>query len=218
MTLPDLHRLVTSGEGLTLEFKRRVPRPARLAKEVIALANTQGGRVLIGVDDDGTLSGLKDAIEEEYALREALSAHCDPPVPFSTERVALSRTRDVLVVRVPASPERPHYLVDEDEAETPPAVYVRVGASSVEASREAVRLMRQRPQDAAGVQFEFGEKEGLLMRYLDAYGRITVAMFAQIAALAPRQASHTLVLLTRAGLLRHHVALPEDYFTRAYAG
>lgn len=217
MTLPDLQRLVTSGEGLMLEFKKRVPRPARIAKEVIALANTEGGRVLIGVEDDGTLSGLKDAIEEEYAVREALMAHCAPPVPFSTERVALSRTRDVLVVRVPPSRERPHYLVDGDD-ETPPSAYVRVGASSVEASREAVRLMRERPQDAAGVRFEFGEKEGLLMRYIDAYGRITVSAFAQLAALSEKQASHTLVLLTRAGLLRHHVALPEDYFTRKFAG
>lgn len=215
MTLPELQRLVTSGEGPTVEFKRRVPRPARLAKEVIAFANTQGGRVLIGVDDDGTLSGLKDAYEEEFALREALAAHCDPPVPYTTDRVELSRTREVVVVRVPPSVERPHYLVGDEEA--PPSVYVRVGASSVEASREAVRLMRQRPQDDAGVHFEFGDKEGLLLRYLDAYGRITVAMFAQIAALAPKQASHTLVLLTRAGLLRHHVALPEDYFTRAFA-
>jgi len=216
MTLPELQRLVGNGEGLTLEFKKRVPRPARLAKEVIALANTQGGRLLIGVDDDGTLSGLKDAIEEEFSLREALTAHCDPPVAFTTERVPISNRREVLVVRVPPSAERPHYLVDGDE-ETPPSVYVRVGASSVEASREAVRLMRERPQDASGVRFEFGEKEGMLMRYLDAYGRITVSAFAQLTALPLKQASHTLVLLTRAGLLRHHVALPEDYFTRAYA-
>ena len=55
LDLRDLQRLVALGEGLTIEFKRRVPRPARIAKEVIALANAQGGKLLLGVDDDGTI-------------------------------------------------------------------------------------------------------------------------------------------------------------------
>lgn len=218
MTLPDLARLAAAGEGLTIEFKKRVPRPEKLAREVLAFANTQGGRLLIGVDDDGTLAGLKDAIEEEYALREAIARHCDPPVPFGTERVMLASRREVLVVRVPASTARPHVLVGVErsaEGEAPPA-FVRVGASSVEASKEAVKLMRRRAQDAAGVRFEFGDKESLLMRYLDAYGRVTVAAFATLAGIPERQASHTLVLLTRAGLLRHHLGHPDDHFTRAY--
>ena len=215
MTLADLTRLAQAGEGLTLEFKRKVPHPARLAKEVIALANTEGGRLLIGVDDDGTVTGLKDAIEEEYALREALALHCDPPVVYSTERVPLTPKRDVLVVRVPVSAKRPHFLVAGDEVD-PPAAYVRVGESSVEASKEAVRLMRLRASEGPGVTFEYGDKEALLMRYLDAYGRITVAAFAQLAAIPVRRASHTLVLLTRAGLLRHHLDAREDFFTRGY--
>lgn len=217
MTLPDLARLAAAGEGLTIEFKKRVPRPERLAREVIAFANTQGGRLLIGVDDDGTLAGLKDAIEEEYALREAIARHCDPPVPFGTERVMLANRREVVVVRVPASTARPHVLVGvEPDTGAPPPAFVRVGASSVEASKEAVKLMRRRAQDAAGVRFEFGDKESLLMRYLDAYGRVTVAAFASMAGIPERQASHTLVLLTRAGLLRHHLGHPDDHFTRAY--
>ncbi|MEM9666450.1 MAG: ATP-binding protein, partial [Bacteroidota bacterium] len=51
-TLTDLTKLIATGEGLHLEFKRKVPSPARFSKEVVALANTQGGRLLIGVDDD----------------------------------------------------------------------------------------------------------------------------------------------------------------------
>ena len=198
-----------------LEFKFRVPRPARLAKEVIAFANTQGGRVLIGVGDDGHLAGLRDAYEEEYALREALATHCDPAVAFATERVEISRTREVLVVSVPPSKHRPHFLVNGDDEDVA-AAYVRVGASSVVASKEAVRLMRQRPEDATGVRFEFGEKEGLLMRYLDAYGRITVAGFAALAGIPPRQASHTLVLLARAGVVALHHDEREDFFTAAH--
>lgn len=212
MTFKELTQLASRGESLTLEFKKRVPTPDRLAKEVIALANTAGGHVFIGVDDDGTVSGLRDAIEEEYALREALNQHCDPPVTVSTERVPISSKRDVLVVSVPLSDARPHYLVDNG-AERPVA-YVRVHEMSIEASREAVRLMRHR-EEGPGVQFTFGERERLLLRYLDAYGRITVGQFASLAGIPARQASQTLVLLTKARLLDHHADPGEDYFLLA---
>lgn len=213
MTLKELTQLASRGEGLTLEFKKRVPTPERLAKEVIALANTAGGHVLIGVEDGGTVSGLRDAIEEEYALRAALNQHCDPPVEFATERVAISNKRDVLVVTVPRSELRPHFLVGNGTGRG--TAYVRVESMSLEASREAVRLMRRRAQDP-GVRFTFGEREKMLLRYLDAYGRITVSQFASLVGIQPRHASHTLVLLTKARLLDHHVDPNEDYFSLAH--
>lgn len=214
MTLQELTQLASLGEGRHLEFKRRVPRAERIAKEVIALANTGGGRLLLGVDDDGAIVGVRDAEEEEFALKEALGTHCEPPIRFSTERVPVSRRRDVIVVSVPSSEKRPHYLSNGTE-EARRTAYVRVRDMSVEASKEAVRLMRKR--DAADdVLFEFGEKEQMLMRYLDKYGRITVGQFAALADIPPRRASHTLVLLTRANVLRLHPDDQSDYFTLAY--
>ena len=103
MNARDLSRLAAMGEGLTLEFKRKVPRAARLAKEVIALANTAGGYVLIGVDDDGTVMGVRDSFEEQYALAEAVNSHISPAVELEIERVEVARRREALVVRVPLS-------------------------------------------------------------------------------------------------------------------
>ena len=57
MTFRELSQLVTLGEGQHLEFKKRVPAPERITKEVIAFANTGGGRLLLGIDDDGTVLG-----------------------------------------------------------------------------------------------------------------------------------------------------------------
>ena len=217
MTLQELSQLVSLGEGLRLEFKRKVPRPERFAKEIIALANTRGGRVLIGVDDDGTLAGVRDAEEEEYALRQALLGRCDPPVDIATERVPVSRKRNVILVTVPESKQKPHFLVNGGAVngeKTKPTAYVRVKDMSIEASREARRLMREEQRDR-DVLFEFGENEQMLLRYLDSYGRITVRQFARLAAIPRRRASQTLVLLTRAGVLRLHPDLGDDYFTLA---
>ncbi len=214
MTLPEVTRLAQLGEGHTIEFKRKVPRPERIAKEIIAFANTDGGNLLLGVDDDGTVVGLRDAEEESFALLGAMAAHCDPPVPFATERVAVTKKRDVIVVQVPASERRPHFLVDPENAGTPTA-YVRIDDMSVEASREAVRIMKA-AREPADTLFQFGEKEQLLMRYLEAYGRITVEQFAGLAGVPTRSASQTLVLLARAEVLRLHADPKQDYFTLSY--
>ena len=212
MSLLDVQRLAGIGEGQFIEFKRRVPEGRRLAKEIVAFANSSGGHLLLGVNDAGEVVGVRDAHEEMYALNEALSAHCYPAVQCSVERVRVSRRREVLVVRVPESDGKPHFVLQPDEPLRRTA-YVRVRDMSIEASREAVRLMKS--GTSSDTRFEFGDKELLLMRYLDEYQRITVTQFAQIADIPAKQASHTLVLLARAEVLKLHVDPEGDYFTLA---
>ncbi|HYE95149.1 MAG TPA: ATP-binding protein [Rubricoccaceae bacterium] len=215
MDADDLRRLVALGEGPHLEFKYRVPRPDRIAREVIALANTGGGTVLIGVGDDGELVGVKDAEEEQFALEEALRTFCEPSLDVGIHGVRVSRRREVLVVNVPASPERPHFLVEVNgEAPGRRTAFVRVGDQSVEASREAVSLMKAKAR-GEGARFTFGESEQRLMRYLEQYERVTVREYARLAGLPLWKASKTLVQLARAGVLRHHAAPGEDHFTMA---
>jgi predicted HTH transcriptional regulator len=213
MTLQELKQLVSLGEGRTLEFKHRVPRAERIAKEVIALANTDGGRILLGVDDDGTLVGVDDAAEEAFMLRRAISRLCDPPVSYHTDRVVIAPRRDVLVVHVPESPGKPHVLRDAVESEG--LAYVRVDDMSVEASPESVRLMEKRPA-TNGMSVSFGESESLLLSYLNDYGRVTVAEFARMADLPEEEASAILVQLTQADLLMLHANRDEDFFTLSY--
>ncbi|MEX1054891.1 MAG: ATP-binding protein, partial [Rhodothermales bacterium] len=93
MTLQELTQLASLGEGANLEFKRKVPRPERFAKEMIAFANTQGGRLLLGVDDDGAVVGLRDVEEEEFVLNRAMSRHCSPELSFSMEHVPVAHRR-----------------------------------------------------------------------------------------------------------------------------
>ena len=214
MTLQELSQLASLGEGANLEFKRKVPQPERIAKEMIAFANTRGGRILLGVDDDGSVVGLRDVEEEEFELRRALNRHCEPQLAFSVDRVPVAHRREVIVVHVPESREKPHFLVSSENGAARSA-YIRVEDKSVEASQEALHLMRK-DDGSNAVSFEFGEKELMLMRYLDNYGRITVKQFASLANISKRHASRILVLLTKANVLRLHVDPRHDYFTLAY--
>ena len=221
MTADDVRRLAALGEGRTLEFKNRVPRPERIAREIIALANTDGGKVLVGVDDDGTVLGVKDAQEQFFALGQALADRILPPVALEFEPVRVSRTREVLVVHVPASDGRPHVLRPDRRPDgTLPRqrAFVRVADQSVEASREAVAIMKAEGRGDA-VAFTFGDAERRLLEYLDRHERITVREYARLSHQPPWKASKALVTLARAGI----VALQpreggDDYFTAALDG
>jgi Predicted transcriptional regulator containing an HTH domain and an uncharacterized domain shared with the mammalian protein Schlafen len=215
MTPRELEQLVDLGEGISLEFKRRVPRPERIAKEILAFANTNGGRIVLGVSDDGTIEGFEHIAEQQFLLRQATESHCSPPVEYDTERIVVGDHQDVIVVTVPESPNKPHVLVSDPSANGEGPVYVRVEERSIEASDETVQRLREQRTEG-NVTFEFGETESLLMRYLDDYGRITVPQLAQLADISPEQASQTLLRLARANLLHLHESEDGDYFTLNY--
>lgn len=214
MTRRELEQLVDLGEGISLEFKRRVPRSERIAKEIVALANTRGGRIVLGVDDDGTIRGIDHASEEEFLLRQAVDAHCRPSVEYQTKRVVVEPQCDVLVVTIPESSTKPHFVVPNGEDEGG-AAYIRVETKSMAASPETIEELRQQ-KNQSGVTFEFGETESLLMRYLDDYGRISVSQLAQLADISAERASQTLLRLTKADLLHLHPDEDGDYFTLNY--
>ena len=68
MLKAELLEIIANGENSGVEFKRDDIRPEQLAKEIVALANFQGGRVILGVEDDGSLSGLRQQNTQEWVL------------------------------------------------------------------------------------------------------------------------------------------------------
>jgi len=212
MNLLELTSLVSAGEGQTVEFKNRTPDGDKLAREAVSFANAIGGWILIGVDDDGTVRGVKDSIEEEYAVNTALNAHCEPPVDWSCEKIRISKKRDVLVLRVKRSRTKPHAVVS-DFSTGVEHVYVRVDDKALEASEESIALMKTE-NDLSDVTFEMGYREERLFRYLEEYGSVTVRSLSQQLGESESIARAILVTLTRAGLLRFSNAIGDDRFFR----
>ncbi len=99
MRQADIDILVQEGEGTTLEFKKALSRS--FAREVVALANTIGGRILLGVRDDGTVVGIRDSNALRAQVQD-IARNCDPPVKVRVEVVG-----DVLVVHVRESDAKP---------------------------------------------------------------------------------------------------------------
>ncbi len=134
MLLAELLELVRNGENSGVEFKRDDVRPEDLAKELCAIANLEGGHVLLGVEKDGSISGLtRTAGEaEEWVMNICRGDHLRPPLIPYWETVAVDE-RVVGVVTLPADlPDKP-YKAKRGRAWQ---VFIRRGSTSVDASRE----------------------------------------------------------------------------------
>jgi predicted HTH transcriptional regulator len=198
MNVKELKSLVRQGEGTTLEFKLKANHPEKIIREIVAFANTKGGKLLVGVGDDKTIPGLKFVDEEEYMLVRAIERNCFPPINYDLERIAITDERDVLVFNIPKSKEKPHYVQLENEENG--KSYVRVQDRSVQASREVKQILRRENED--GIKFTYGDKEKVLMEYLSDNKKITIEKFSEIAKIPTRLASRTLVLLVLSNVLK----------------
>jgi hypothetical protein len=105
MTAAQLESLLAQGEGQRLEFKEDAIKPSDLAQTLVALANAQGGMVLIGVNDAGQPVGMHSYQQTYDLVMTAASPElCDPPIPLGKlEAVTLADQRQILVVVVPRS-------------------------------------------------------------------------------------------------------------------
>jgi len=133
MTPDQLHQLVAQGEGPTLEFKRSTKTLKAAFQTLCAFLNGAGGTVAIGVDDKGKLVGQEvgDRTLQEVAR---LAGELEPPVSITTERVALGKTKEVLLLRAdPHQVEgpvtfdgRPYERVENTTRRMPQATYERL--------------------------------------------------------------------------------------------
>ncbi len=216
MKLSDLKILIEEGEGFELEFKRKVSTPVKVAKTLLSFANTKGGIVLFGVDDDQTIIGVTSEKEEIDLIKTAAGYYCDPPLEPDIDTVPY-KGRDVVVVTVEESDQKPHYLnVDENEENDGTRVYIRVNDKTVEASKEVVRILQSENPDTPPLRIAIGDNERRLFDYLDENERITVKQYMKLVNVSHRRASRSLIQLVRAGVLRIHTHEKEDFYTRAF--
>ncbi len=203
MDLRQVERLAQKGEGLTIEFKKKAAHPDKIVREVIALANTKGGYLLLGVDDDGTVSGHKYIEEEIYALDKAIKELIFPPVVYGTVKLAINQKKGVAVYEIPKSHIRPHYLLENNKKKA----YIRVEDKSIQASREMWQILKKQ-QNETNIVFKYGRKEEMLVKALEEKQSITLSEYMRLAKIPVYLASRTLVKLVLANVLE---VIPREY-------
>ncbi|MCL4539140.1 MAG: ATP-binding protein [Bacteroidetes bacterium] len=216
MDVAELKELISEGENFKIEFKRQFSSVEKIAKELIAFANTKGGMILFGVDDDGTIYGVESEKSEIDLIYEASREYCEPPIEPIVQVIELNR-KDVVVAIVEESRKKPHRLQDYKSALSHDAkVYIRINDKSVIASREVVKILEGESPDSEPLSIIIGENERRLFKHLEEYERITVKEYAKLVNIGERRASRILVSLVRAGVIRIHTEERFEYFTSAF--
>ncbi|GAB1355364.1 hypothetical protein MASR1M12_41080 [Erysipelotrichia bacterium] len=131
MLKAELLEIITNGENSGIEFKRDDVRPEQLAKEIVAFANLQGGRILLGVEDGGQISGLQRSNTQEWVLNVFRDKIHPQIIPFY-EEIVIEEGLRVGVINVVPGISKP-YVVRHNNREE---IYIRMGSRSDLASRE----------------------------------------------------------------------------------
>ena len=210
----SLKELVKTGEGRYLEFKRKARHPEKIMKEISAFANSGGGLLLVGVDDNLSIPGVESPDEEEFIVLDSIAKLLEPKLQVEVQHIRLPDDNYVVAFNVPEGSEKP-YLVKPNEYISEPRAYIRIDDESIQASKEMRELLKTQKK-AKNLRFEFGDKEKALMDWLTANQQITVTSFSEIAQIPKKVASRTLVLLTACQVLQiiPQDGMAEDWFIR----
>lgn len=199
MNLSSLNRLTNQGEGQSLEFKKKANFPEKIVKELVAFANSGGGKLLLGVDDDGTVSGTRNIAGEAFVLEDAIQKLIIPPLDYTVEIVKLNEKKGVAIFNIPEGSLKP-YRSKGDSNTDHGIAFVRWTDESIKASKEMRQILKRRNTER-DERFIYGQKEKILMQMLDESSFTTVLEFSEKAAIPKLMASKTLVKLVLANLL-----------------
>lgn len=211
MYLVELNEIIENGENDRVEFKRKFSSPEKIAKEMIAFANSKGGKILFGIDDDKSVVGVESEKGELELISTAAKFYCEPEVEFDTD-IMLLKKKDIVVVNIEESKKKPHKLVSDDDNDNS-KVYVRFNDMSILASKETIKILKNSNLDSSPLQINIGETEKALFDFLNENDKITVKGFKKLVNISERRASRTLVNLVKAKVIRHHLIGNEEFFT-----
>ena len=198
--------LIREGEHQQQDFKYRVADACKLAKSVSAFANTDGGRLLIGVRDDGHLSGVRSE-EEIYMMHQAAYKYCKPEasIKFDTYH---AEGRTIVVATVPPSIKRPVCAQDEKGRMR---AYIRINDENIVASPVHLALWResQKPQ---GAMITYNEDIRKLLDVI--HGQQTLNQIVRLSRLPRHKVITLMARLIRFGTLRWEYADQQFLFSQ----
>ncbi len=181
---------IRQGESQTREFKFRVDSQRKIAKTLVAFANTDGGTIFIGVKDNGVVAGVRGE-EELYMIEGAADLHTRPPVPFTAEALDVDG-KVVLAIHVPKSISPPHEA-HEEEADGPRewTAYFRQGAANFRANGVLMEYWR-----TVEVAKSLGESDQAVLAVLrDAVDSCSVSQIIKKSGLSSKNGGASLATL-----------------------
>lgn len=184
-----IKNLIEQGEHQQLDFKFEISDAKKIARTFSAFANTDGGKLLVGVKDNGVVSGVRTD-EEDYMVESAAHLFCRPAIEYSTRRWNIGG-KWVLEVNIPQSKIKPHYA-KTDEGKW--MAYIRFKDQNFLANVVMLNVWKLKNQ-SRGVYIRYGNNEKKILKILKDDELMTSKEIAKLAAIKKYIAERTLARL-----------------------
>lgn len=201
-----IRQLIESGESQTLDFKFEISDSKKIARTFVAFANTDGGTLLIGVKDNGSIAGVRSE-EEYYMIEAAAKMYCKPEVSFQTRKWSMDG-KTILEITIPKSDQKPHFALSDEKKWL---VYIRVNDQNLLANSILLKVWQQK-KEKRPVYLEFTKNEKKLLSYLEEAPSITLSKFCKIAMLSRREAEDILIKLISLGIISMEFTEKQIYY------
>lgn len=187
--------MIAEGEHQQQDFKYKITDACKLAKSVSAFANTDGGRLMIGVRDDGHLSGVRSE-EEVYMMQVAAEVYCKPMVEISFERL-VAEGRQIVIAHVPISDQKPVRALCDDGRYR---AFIRIADENIVASPVQMRIWKEE-QSPRGQVFTYSETENKVFAALQTDNLQSLNQIVRRSGVKRPQVIVTLARMIRYGLV-----------------
>jgi predicted HTH transcriptional regulator len=182
-----ISKLIEEGEHQQQDFKFCISDSKKIARSLVAFANTDGGRLLIGVKDNGKIAGVRS--EEEYYMVEAAARIYSKPMIEFTTRQHFIDGKTVLEIMIEPSTDKPHYAVDENGKWW---AYFRKDDENRLANKVMLEVWKKQ-KSAEGILINYSEGEKILLDYLSEHEKISVSKYARIAHITYKNAEQIII-------------------------
>jgi len=191
-----LYKLIQEGEHQRQDFKFCINDSRKIAKSLVAFANTDGGKLLVGVKDNGKIAGIKTD-EEFYMVEAAAKIYSNPPINFSIQQWQIEG-KTVLEIQIEPSTKKPHYAKNEEGKWL---AYVRVNDENILAHKIHLNVW-QKNNSKIGIHFTYSESEKVLIEYLQNNPNISFSKFFKVAHISRRKAEEVLTNCVIMGIVK----------------
>ncbi len=202
--------MIAEGEHQRQDFKYCINDSRKIARSMVAFSNADGGRLLLGIRDNGSVAGVKS--DEEYYMAEAAAKiYSKPAVNFQTHQWVIEG-KTVLEIMIPKSDEMPHYA-QNDEGEW--RVYIRKQDQNILAPGILLKVWEQQ-KNPQGVFIRFSEAEKRLFSLLESEQHLSLNQFARKAKLPRWKSEKLLVKLIVTGVVGMEISESGTLFFLRY--
>jgi len=181
-----IHKLIEEGEHQQQDFKFCISDSKKIAKSLVAFANTDGGRLLIGVKDNGKIAGVRSD-EEFYMIEAAAKIYSKPAIDFSTRQWQVDG-KTVLEIQIEPSNNKPHFAKDENGKWL---AYLRKDDENILAHKIQIEVWKK-SKSPQGIYITYSDDERFLIDYLQKNSSITFSKFIREAHISRKKAEEIL--------------------------